>query len=193
MSGKRRLSDSDITEILASPDTKGRDLARKYKVSGARISQIRGGEFTMAADDLGVKAIKVAGREWLPFDIMKIRSAMADETTTIKEVAAMFSINYRSLKSRSVRAQLGIAGNKRSHGGNCHRGRLSLPVSGHPLIKKFFRIMNAERATQKQVAERAGLDKHTVGDWRKKSEPTISNFDAALNVLGYRLSIEAVE
>jgi len=42
------------------------------------------------------------------------------------------------------------------------------------------------------IAIRAGLSHDTIKDWRFRSTPNIVNLEAALNVLGYRLSVKRI-
>jgi DNA-binding phage protein len=60
----------------------------------------------------------------------------------------------------------------------------------HPLIKQLDQIVAAGHTNPKEICDRAGVDR----DWlyrrrRGASLPNIGNFDAVLNVLGYRLAI----
>lgn len=72
-----------------------------------------------------------------------------------------------------------------------YRGRHSVPPHAHPLVRQFFGLLNAEGATQTEVAAEAGLSRQIIKEWRRKS-PQLVTFEAALNVLGFRLAIERV-
>lgn len=63
------------------------------------------------------------------------------------------------------------------------------PEHAHPLVKQFFREMDQRQAQQNVLCEVAGLATSTVEQWRYKTNPTIINFDAALNALGLELCI----
>jgi DNA-binding phage protein len=39
------------------------------------------------------------------------------------------------------------------------------------------------------MAERAGVNKNTVKDWKTRAVPSIDNLQACLNVLGLRLTV----
>lgn len=69
------------------------------------------------------------------------------------------------------------------------RGRLAVPQHACPLVRQMFEIMNAERTLISDIAGRAGLRRGTISDWRYRRVPTLANFEAALNALGYELSI----
>lgn len=70
------------------------------------------------------------------------------------------------------------------------RGRLAVPAHTHPLVRMLFLRMNTEMTTITEVAARAGLRRGTISDWRYNREPTVSNLDAALNVMGLRLCVK---
>lgn len=69
------------------------------------------------------------------------------------------------------------------------RGKLPVPKHSHPLVRRLFRQINIEQATLTEVAARSGLRRATLSDWRYRREPTLSNFNAALNVMGLELCI----
>lgn len=69
------------------------------------------------------------------------------------------------------------------------RGRHTIPLQAHPLIRRFFRLVNKERATFLEIAARVGCHRDTFKDWRSRSTPNLATFEAALNALGYRLEI----
>lgn len=59
----------------------------------------------------------------------------------------------------------------------------------HPLVREFLNLTHRERISDKDIAGRAGLGKDTIKDWRYRTTPNLCLFEAALNVLGYRLTI----
>ncbi len=69
------------------------------------------------------------------------------------------------------------------------RGKLTIPKHAHPLVRQFFRELNAQKTTLSEVAERAPFRRATISDWRYRRDPTLSNFEAALNVIGLELAI----
>ena len=66
---------------------------------------------------------------------------------------------------------------------------LKVHPAQHKLVHELFAIMLRQHMTMKDMSARAGLDYVSVGKWKYLHTPTIANFDAALNVLGYRLAI----
>lgn len=69
------------------------------------------------------------------------------------------------------------------------RGRQKVPEHAHPLVRRFFELMNREQVIQDEITSRAGLGRQTLRSWHRKS-PQLVSFDAALNALGYRLTIK---
>jgi hypothetical protein len=68
------------------------------------------------------------------------------------------------------------------------RRRLPLPAHAHPLVRQFFETLAASELRQYQVAAAAGIGTNTVSGWKVNS-PQLVTFEAALNVLGYRLAV----
>lgn len=69
------------------------------------------------------------------------------------------------------------------------RGKLPIPAHAHPLIRRLFVELNAQHTTVTEVAERSGLRRATISDWRYRQEPRVSDLDAVLNVLGLELAV----
>jgi hypothetical protein len=69
------------------------------------------------------------------------------------------------------------------------RGKLPIPEHCPLLVRLFFCELNLQQTTIGEVASRSGLARRTISDWRYRREPVLSNFNAALNVLGLELVI----
>lgn len=69
------------------------------------------------------------------------------------------------------------------------RGQLPIPDHAHPLVRQFFRELNEQQTTMAEVAKRSAVDRHTLSNWRYRSDASLSNFVAALNVIGLELFI----
>jgi hypothetical protein len=65
--------------------------------------------------------------------------------------------------------------------------RRAIPVNVHPLTRRMFEEMNAQQCSDGMMAERAGLSKDTLSDWRRRTTPNIAMLDACYNVLGRKL------
>lgn len=59
----------------------------------------------------------------------------------------------------------------------------------HPLVHFMDDQLAIQRVTAGEAADRAGLGHCVVSQWRRGVTPSISNFDAVLNVLGYKLAV----
>lgn len=62
-------------------------------------------------------------------------------------------------------------------------------MNAHPLVTDLFEIMNNQNMPPNDLATRAGICPQTIYGWRIKTNPTVPNLEACLNVLGYRLEI----
>lgn len=71
------------------------------------------------------------------------------------------------------------------------RGKLPIPHHTHPLVRRLFREMNRQMTTLTEVAERAGIRRETISEWRYRYTPRVSDLDAALNVLGLELTVKS--
>lgn len=71
--------------------------------------------------------------------------------------------------------------------------RVDVPDHAHPLVRQLFEIMQRERLGVLDMADKSGVNKNTLKDWRTRSVPTVANLDACLHVLGYRLTVEEIE
>ena len=67
--------------------------------------------------------------------------------------------------------------------------RLAIPRHAHPLVRQMTEIQNAEQMGMLDLAERSGVNKNTLSEWRKRVTPSVANLEACLNVLGYELVI----
>lgn len=65
----------------------------------------------------------------------------------------------------------------------------TIPNNTHPCVRGFFTEANEQRATRRQISQRVSLGTATLTSWRTKCMPTLDNFDAALNALGFELAI----
>jgi len=69
------------------------------------------------------------------------------------------------------------------------RGQIPIPPKAHPLVRRLIRIANAKQVTLTEIALESGVAPKTISDWRYRSAPSLTNFEAALNALGYELKI----
>lgn len=59
----------------------------------------------------------------------------------------------------------------------------------HPLVRRFYQILADEGINVSDIARTSGLSDQGIWDWKDKSNPSVPNFEAALNAAGYRLEI----
>lgn len=71
------------------------------------------------------------------------------------------------------------------------RGPLSVGDKAHPIVQKLFREMNKQQIGLLDMAERSGVNKNTLKDWRLRTVPTVDNLEACFNVLGLSLTTTA--
>lgn len=66
-----------------------------------------------------------------------------------------------------------------------------LPVIAghHPLMVFLDEQLQAQRLSAATAATKAGMSINIVSQWRRGTSPSIGNFDAVLNVLGYKLAV----
>jgi hypothetical protein len=69
------------------------------------------------------------------------------------------------------------------------RGQIPIPPKAHPLVRRLIRIANAKQVTLTEIAMESGVAPKTISDWRYRSAPSLTNFEAALNALGYEIKI----
>ena len=67
--------------------------------------------------------------------------------------------------------------------------KITIPEHVHPLVKALFVEMGEQQCTIMDMAERSGVNKNTLKDWRNRSNPRIIDLEACLNVLGKTLTV----
>ena len=67
--------------------------------------------------------------------------------------------------------------------------RLTVPEHCHPWVKWLCEEMNRQQRTLGEVSEKAGLGRNTISEWRTRGSPTLTSFEAVVNVLGYEIDI----
>jgi len=67
-----------------------------------------------------------------------------------------------------------------------------LPAKAHPLVRRLFAEMNAQRVGVTDLAERAGIARETFKGWRTKHCPRVADLEACYNVLGLKLTVAVI-
>lgn len=75
---------------------------------------------------------------------------------------------------------------------NPHHRTCPVTPHAHPLARRFFRLLAVEGVALSDVAARAGLGVATLVKWKHRHSPTVAALEAALNVIGYRLTVERI-
>lgn len=68
--------------------------------------------------------------------------------------------------------------------------KIRVPESTHPVVRRLFEEMNYQQIGLLDMAERSGINKNTLKDWRTRTTPTIDNIEACFNVLGLTLNVK---
>ena len=71
-------------------------------------------------------------------------------------------------------------------------------VDGHHQLMYWFfdeirDYKKANKVSQEKLMARAGLGDNSILAWRRGRMPTIGNFEAACNVMGYRLTVVKID
>lgn len=61
--------------------------------------------------------------------------------------------------------------------------------NGNPHVRWLAQELRNRKLSMEQVSVRAGLARTIISHWFRDRNPTLSNFEAVLNVLGYELRI----
>ncbi|QIG67446.1 hypothetical protein EVB39_117 [Rhizobium phage RHph_TM3_3_9] len=69
---------------------------------------------------------------------------------------------------------------------------LTVPARAHPLVRLLFEKMNHEQIGVLDMAERSGVNKNTLKDWRTRTAPTVDNIEACFNVVGLTLTVKRI-
>ena len=65
--------------------------------------------------------------------------------------------------------------------------RVTIPDRCNPWVRILFEEMRHQRIGVLDMAERTGINKSTLRDWRTRTVPRITDLEAFYNVLGFTL------
>lgn len=74
-------------------------------------------------------------------------------------------------------------------GKNKRRPR-ALPKTGSTLIRSLFEAVDKTDMTLAEIGKRSGISMQSLVNWRSGMQPTLTNIEAVLNVVGYELAIK---
>lgn len=64
-----------------------------------------------------------------------------------------------------------------------------VPTNAHPLVRGLFVEMARQRIGLMDMADRSGVNRGTLKNWRTKNVPTVDKLIACYNVLGMDLTV----
>lgn len=67
---------------------------------------------------------------------------------------------------------------------------LKVPEHVDPLVRRLFVEMNRQQIGLLDMAERSGVNKNTICDWKRRTSPQVHNLMACYNVLGLKLCVK---
>ena len=69
---------------------------------------------------------------------------------------------------------------------------MPIPQRAHPLVRRLYAEMNRQRIDVTDMAERTGIARNAINDWKNRSNPQVQNLEACYNVLGMKLTVKVV-
>ncbi len=67
-----------------------------------------------------------------------------------------------------------------------------VPTNCHPTVRKLFELMNVHRVSQGQLGRKSGLNPWIFGNWKRRSNPSLTSIEAALGAMGYQLVVAPI-
>lgn len=65
--------------------------------------------------------------------------------------------------------------------------------NGNYCVQFLFDEIYRTQSNEGRVAKQVGIERNTIRNWRLRTMPRVDTLEAALNHLGYRLTVEAME
>ena len=69
---------------------------------------------------------------------------------------------------------------------------MPIPQRAHPLVRRLYAEMNSQRTGVTDMAERTGIARNAINDWKDRSNPQVQNLDACFAALGLQLTVKVV-
>lgn len=66
---------------------------------------------------------------------------------------------------------------------------VTVPDKCNPLVRRLFTEMHKQKIGVLDMADRSGVNKNTLKDWRTRTTPRIADIEACFNVLGLTLTV----
>lgn len=70
---------------------------------------------------------------------------------------------------------------------------MPIPQRAHPLVRRLYAEMNRQQIGVTDMAERTGIARNAINDWKDRSNPQVQNLDACFAALGLQLTVKAVK
>ena len=71
--------------------------------------------------------------------------------------------------------------------------QFKFPHNAHPLIRQLADTISDSPYSISALGRISGVSSQTIHSWFRRYNPSIDNLEAVLNVLGYRLTVVAIE
>lgn len=69
---------------------------------------------------------------------------------------------------------------------------MPIPQRAHPLVRRLYAEMNHQQIGVTDMAERTGIARNAINDWKDRSNPQVQNLDACFAALGLQLTVKVV-
>lgn len=129
----------------------------------------------------------MSGGLWAPEEIAALRALAPLGRTVASQELGRTATSIMN-KARALGIRMGKSPDGRAYG-NSWRGRIPIPVSVHPLIRRLFTEMNRQRTTFYELEERSGVHWQAISAWRYRRNPRLDNLIAVANCLGLDLHL----
>jgi len=60
-------------------------------------------------------------------------------------------------------------------------------LNGHPVVRFLFEELYRQRMCEQDLADRSGINRDTLRNWRTRNNPRVTDLEATLQCLGYKL------
>ena len=70
---------------------------------------------------------------------------------------------------------------------------MPIPQRAHPLVRRLYAEMNHQQIGVTDMAERTGIARNAINDWKDRSNPQVQNLDACFAALGLQLTVKVVK
>lgn len=68
----------------------------------------------------------------------------------------------------------------------------TIPKRAHPIVQFIYKQIIQQQTTLSELEEKSGVNRNTIHSWRHRCIPSITNIDAVLGALGYKLSTKVL-